>query len=78
MKPIESLVESEQLGLIWSINEIEDFRNHINDLPNILIILSMTHNGIPILFRASIGSIGLHSFGSTICDSKVLSFHFMT
>ena len=25
---IEPLVESEPLGLIWSVNEIEDFRNH--------------------------------------------------
>ena len=25
---IEPLVESEPLGLIWSVNEMEDFRNH--------------------------------------------------
>ena len=28
MEPIEPLVESEPLSLIWSVNEIEDFRNH--------------------------------------------------
>ena len=32
VEPIESLVESEPLGLLWSVSEIEDFRNHINDL----------------------------------------------
>ena len=35
VEPIEPLVESEPLGLIWSVNEIEDFRNHINDLKEI-------------------------------------------
>ena len=35
MEPIEPLVESEPLSLIWSVNEIEDFRNHINDLKDI-------------------------------------------
>ena len=35
VEPIESLVESEPLGLIWSVNEIEDFNNHINDLKDI-------------------------------------------
>jgi len=35
VKPIEPLVESEPLGLIWSVNEIEDFRDHINDLKDI-------------------------------------------
>ena len=35
MEPIEPLVESEPLGLIWSVNEIEDFRDHINDLKDI-------------------------------------------
>ena len=34
-EPIEPLVESEPLGLTWSVNEIEDFRNHINDLKDI-------------------------------------------
>ena len=29
---IEPLVESEPLGSIWSVNEIEEFRNHINNL----------------------------------------------
>ena len=28
VEPIEPLVESEPLGLLWSISEIEDFRNH--------------------------------------------------
>ena len=28
VEPIEPLVESEPLGLIWSVNEIVDFRNH--------------------------------------------------
>ena len=32
IRSIEPLFESEPLGLIWSANEIEDFRNHINDL----------------------------------------------
>ena len=27
-EPIEPLVETEPLGLIWSVNQIEDFRNH--------------------------------------------------
>ena len=27
-EPIEPLVESETLGLLWSVSEIEDFRNH--------------------------------------------------
>ena len=35
MEPIEPLVESEPLGLIWSFNEIEDFRDHINDVKDI-------------------------------------------
>ena len=35
IEPIEPLVESEPLGLIWSVSEIEDFRNHINNLKNI-------------------------------------------
>ena len=35
MEPIEPLVESEPLSLIWSVNEIEDFSNHINDLKDI-------------------------------------------
>ena len=28
VEPIEPLVESEPLGLLWSVSEIEDFRNH--------------------------------------------------
>ena len=28
IRSIEPLVESEPVGLIWSVNEIEDFRNH--------------------------------------------------
>ena len=28
VEPIEPLVESETLGLLWSVSEIEDFRNH--------------------------------------------------
>ena len=28
VEPIKSLVESETLGLLWSVSEIEDFRNH--------------------------------------------------
>ena len=28
VEPIEPLVESEPLGLIWSVNEIEDSKNH--------------------------------------------------
>ena len=35
VEPIEPLVESEPLGLIWSFNEIEDFRDHINDVKDI-------------------------------------------
>ena len=35
VEPIEPLVESEPLGLICSVNKIEDFRNHINDLKEI-------------------------------------------
>ena len=35
MKLIEPLVESEPLVLIWSVNEIIDFRNHINDFKDI-------------------------------------------
>ena len=35
VEPIEPLVESETLGLLWSVSEIEDFRNHINDLNDI-------------------------------------------
>ena len=35
VEPIEPLVESEPLGLIWSVYEIVDFRTHINDLKNI-------------------------------------------
>ena len=32
---IGPLVESEPLGLIWSVKEIEELRNHINDLKDI-------------------------------------------
>ena len=32
---IEPLVESEPLGLLWSVNEIKDFRNHINNFNDI-------------------------------------------
>ena len=35
IEPIEPLVESEPLGLIWSFSEIEDFRNHINNSKDI-------------------------------------------
>ena len=35
LEPIESLVESEPLGLLWSVSEIEDFRNHIHDMNDI-------------------------------------------
>ena len=35
VEPIEPLVESETLGLPWSVSEIEDSRNHINDLKDI-------------------------------------------
>ena len=28
VEPIEPMVELEPLGFIWSVNEIEDFRNH--------------------------------------------------
>ena len=35
VEPIEPLVESEPLGLIWSVKEIEELRNHINDLKDI-------------------------------------------
>ena len=28
VEPIKPLVESEPLGLLWSVSEIEDFRNH--------------------------------------------------
>ena len=28
VEPIEPLVESEKLGLLWSVSEIKDFRNH--------------------------------------------------
>ena len=28
VEPIEPLIESETLGLLWSISEIKDFRNH--------------------------------------------------
>ena len=31
IRSIEPLFESEPLRLIWSANEIEDFRNYIND-----------------------------------------------
>ena len=37
VEPIEPLVESETLGWFWSVSEIEDFRNHINDLKDIYI-----------------------------------------
>ena len=35
VEPIEPLVESGPLGLIWSAREIEELRNHINDLKDI-------------------------------------------
>ena len=35
VEAIEPLVESETLGLIWSVREIVDFRNHINNLKDI-------------------------------------------
>ena len=35
IEPIEPLVESEPLGLIWSVSEIKDFRNDINNLKDI-------------------------------------------
>ena len=35
IEPIEPLVESETLGLLWSVSEIENFRNHINNLKDI-------------------------------------------
>ena len=35
IEPIEPLVESEPLDLIWSVREIKDFRNHINNLKDI-------------------------------------------
>ena len=35
VEPIEPLVKSEPLGLLWSVSEIEDFRNHINELKDI-------------------------------------------
>ena len=35
VEPIEPLVESETLGLLWSVSEIEDIRNHINNLKDI-------------------------------------------
>ena len=35
VEPIEPLVESETLGWFWSVSEIEDFRNHINNLKDI-------------------------------------------
>ena len=28
VQPISPLIESEPLGLLWSVSEIEDFRNH--------------------------------------------------
>ena len=34
VEPIGSLVESE-LGLLWSVSEIKNFRNHINNLKDI-------------------------------------------
>ena len=35
VEPIEPQVESEKLGLLWSVSEIENFRNHINYLKDI-------------------------------------------
>ena len=35
VEPIKPLVESETLGLLWSVSGIENFRNHINNLKDI-------------------------------------------
>ena len=35
---IEPLVKSDQHGLVWSVNEILDFKNHINDVKFIKIV----------------------------------------
>ena len=44
VEPIESLVESETLGLLWSVNEINDFRNH-EKIHNHFYLNSFLRNG---------------------------------
>ena len=44
VEPIEPLVESETLGLLWSVSEIEDFRNH-EKIPTHFYINSFLRNG---------------------------------
>ena len=48
IEPIEPLVESEPLGLLWSVSEIQDFRNHINDL-NDIYSKNLARDKIPVL-----------------------------
>ena len=47
VEPIGPLVESEPFGLIWSVKEVEELRNHINDLKYIYN-KNLVRNKIPV------------------------------